>query len=272
MNPQGKVAIITGGATGIGLAAATEILQQGAHKVVLVGNIVRDGTEAARDLNREFGKNKAIFMEADVTKMDQFEDVFKETIQYFKRVDILFNNAGIMDDRHWEREVDLNVGGVVRGILLAFKYMGKDSKCGHPSGGPGGIVINNADVLGLQAIPGAPIYSTTKHAVIGAVKNFGDSYHSQRTGIRVVGLCPGVTQTNLVNYAADKQLTPEFGKATLDALSQLPSQRTEIIGRAVLYLIRYAASASVWIIEDSDLFVADIPDRKNVSSFVVSFK
>ncbi|PSN50762.1 hypothetical protein C0J52_05935 [Blattella germanica] len=123
----------------------------------------------------------------------------------------------MLSDKKWELEVDTNLKAMIRGTFLAFKYMGKDN------GGKGGLVINNSSITGLQPLAGAPVYSTTKHGVLGIARNFGADFHYNRTCIRVVTICPGVTTTELFSSVAGNQYNEEWGKeAERDLKSQPP--------------------------------------------------
>lgn len=99
--------------------------------------------------------------------------------------------------------------------------MGKDK------GGKGGVIINIASILGLQESPAAPVYTGTKHFVVGFSRSLGDSYHFNRTGVKIVTMCPGVTYTGLVDGAENSALTclsPDLGKFLAKSLAELPGQ------------------------------------------------
>nr|CAI5827588.1 unnamed protein product [Callosobruchus analis] len=106
---RGKVAVITGGASGIGLEYAKELLRNQAKGVALADLNPELGTKALQEIEREFGPNKAIFIQTDVTDYNQFEDAFKKTAEKYKNIDILINNAGILNDSIWQKEIAVNV-------------------------------------------------------------------------------------------------------------------------------------------------------------------
>ncbi|KAJ8959634.1 hypothetical protein NQ318_021821 [Aromia moschata] len=108
-NLKNKVALITGGASGIGLHYAKELLRKGAKGVTLADVNPQFGANALKGIQDEFGANKAIFVKTDVTNIHEFEDAFKKTLESFGNIDILFNNAGIMNDSVWEKEVAINI-------------------------------------------------------------------------------------------------------------------------------------------------------------------
>ncbi|KAG8254568.1 hypothetical protein J6590_005118 [Homalodisca vitripennis] len=107
MDPKYKVAIITGGETGIGLAAASDLLANEAQTVVLAG--VCEGEVAVKKLNEDYGQGRACFMHMDVNDPRDFEELFYRVNLVYGGIDIVFNNAGILQDHVWEFEVDTNL-------------------------------------------------------------------------------------------------------------------------------------------------------------------
>ncbi|XP_026317006.1 15-hydroxyprostaglandin dehydrogenase [NAD(+)]-like [Hyposmocoma kahamanoa] len=108
MELKGKVALITGAAAGIGLAYSEELLKQGA-KVSICDIDSDNGEQIADDLGAKYGRKNVLFCQCDVTDYPQYEEAFEMTLKVFKRLDIVINNAGVMNDRFWELEVDVNL-------------------------------------------------------------------------------------------------------------------------------------------------------------------
>lgn len=125
----------------------------------------KKGNKAAECLCNQFGMGKAVFLKCDIRCPKQFEDTFLHAINCCNKVDILFNNAGVMDDKNWEYSLNINVIGTLRGILLGLKYMK-----GHNS-----IVINTCGTMGLSPWPNCPIFAASKHAIVTASRCFGVS-------------------------------------------------------------------------------------------------
>lgn len=256
---KGKIALVTGGANGIGLNYVKELLRQGVQAVTIADVNAPKGEEAVKEFTREFGKNKVIFVKTDVTKADQLEAAFKVTINTWKTIDVVINNAGAMIDGQWEFEIALNCSAVVRGTLLALQYMGKDK------GGKGGVIVNIASILGLQPLPGCPIYVGTKHFVVGFSRSLGTPYHFDRTGVKIVTMCPGVTDTPLISEANKYALTTfatDIGQQLAKELGSLPPQPTENVARGMMTLITKGDNGSVWVSEGNEpIYEVDIPDR-----------
>ncbi|XP_015515940.2 peroxisomal hydratase-dehydrogenase-epimerase [Neodiprion lecontei] len=250
-----KVVLITGGANGIGFAYATEFLRNGAAHVAILDLANSKGDESAKKLNAEFGPDRAIFIVCDVTKQQEFEDAFAKVVKEFGGLDIVINNAGIMDDARWELMIEINITAVVRGTLLAFRYMGKDK------GGKGGTLVNVSSVAGLVPAMPFPIYGGTKHAVIGISRSFGHPYHYDKSEVRILTMCPGGTETQLVTKAGGRMLDMVEQQAVSDALGSIPIQRPESVAKGMMEIIKVGKSGSVWLVNNGEpACEVDIPD------------
>ncbi|CAG2062470.1 unnamed protein product [Timema podura] len=108
MSLAGKVALVTGAATGIGLKYVNALLANGVKNVSIVDLDESNGIKAAKELNAKFGEGRTLFIKANITDKGQFEAAFEKTVDAFKGLDIVTNNAGIMQDKRWEEEIELN--------------------------------------------------------------------------------------------------------------------------------------------------------------------
>ncbi|XP_044265345.1 15-hydroxyprostaglandin dehydrogenase [NAD(+)]-like [Tribolium madens] len=258
---KNKIALITGGAAGIGLAYAKELLRNGVKAVTIADVDASKGEQAAKNLNAEFGGNKVIFVQTDVTKADQLEAAFKTTISTWKSLDIVINNAGIMNDANWELQIAINCNHVVRGSLLAIQYMGKNH------GGKGGVVVNIASILGLQELAGCPIYVGTKHFVVGLDRSFGTPFFHNLTGIQFLTMCPGVTDTPLISEAGKVALQGmgNIAKELVEGLGSLPKQAPENVAKGMITLITKGENGSVWVAEGGEpIYEVKIPQRQTL--------
>ncbi|CAH2010514.1 unnamed protein product [Acanthoscelides obtectus] len=105
---KGKVALITGGAAGIGLAYGEELLKNGIEGLIVADVNEKQGNEAVEKFNKTYGPKKATFMKTDVTKKEQLEAAFQLAKSTYSKLDIVINNAGILNDAHWELEIAIN--------------------------------------------------------------------------------------------------------------------------------------------------------------------
>ncbi|XP_046628728.1 15-hydroxyprostaglandin dehydrogenase [NAD(+)]-like [Neodiprion virginianus] len=260
MDVKNKIALVTGGANGIGFAYVRELLKNGAAHVALLDLANSNGDESARKLNEEFGADRVLFVVCDVTKSEEFEAAFAKTVKEFGGLDIVINNAGIMDDARWELEIAINYTAVVRGTLLGYRYMGKDK------GNKGGVIVNISSVAGLVTGPTFPIYIATKHAVIGLTRSFGLPYHFEKTGVRVVAMCPFFTNTQLITASAGRTLESVSAEDLEKSISPYPMQTPESVAEGVLHIIRVGDNGSLWVVQNGEpafeVQVADQPVKK----------
>ncbi len=189
---SGKIAFVTGGASGIGAALATKLADEDAE-VWIADRQVGPAQELAQRLNSGGGKAHAI--ELDVRSYPSFERAVAEAVQQSGRIDYLFNNAGIgvggevdsytLDD--WNDVFDVNLRGVVHGIQAVYPIMIRQHS-GH--------IVNTASLAGLVAAAGSAAYTASKHAVVGISKAL--RAEAERHGVQVSVLCPGAIRTPIL--------------------------------------------------------------------------
>ncbi|XP_060519017.1 15-hydroxyprostaglandin dehydrogenase [NAD(+)]-like isoform X1 [Cylas formicarius] len=253
----GKVALITGTTYGIGAAYVKDLFQNGL-KACTMSDIDPKGQELADEMNCKYGEGKALFIQADAIQKDALECVFEKNMQTFKGLDIVVNNAGILRDSLWEQTIDLNIKSTIHGSLLGIKYMGKNN------GGNGGTVVNTSSILGMQPCFGCPVYTGTKHFVIGFDRSMGSPFFFNLTGVKFLTICPGVTETPMV-WDADKwtlQGFPGLGQELAALLQSMPTQTTQPIAEGLRKMLNEGENGSVWVGEDNMFYEVEIPDRK----------
>jgi len=203
MDFTGKVAIVTGGANGIGQAVARGFAARGARGVVVVDRDVAAGEATVAAIRAAGGQ--AIFTTANVTNSAEVQAYVKLTLDTYGSIDCFHNNAGIegriattaeYDEAVFDSVMAVNVKGVFLGLRHVLPVMLKQ---GH------GAVVNTASVAGLFGTPGMPAYVASKHAVMGLTKVAAGEVGPQ--GIRVNAVCPGPIDTRMVRDIA-KQVSP----------------------------------------------------------------
>uniref|UniRef100_A0A8C2PQI8 Zgc:56585 n=1 Tax=Cyprinus carpio TaxID=7962 RepID=A0A8C2PQI8_CYPCA len=141
MDLKEKVAVVTGAAQGLGRSFVEILLKNGA-KVALIDVNKSLGEELKSTLDQEHGRDRTEFHTADVSSEEDFK-VLEKIVETFGRIDILCNNAGIVNEKHWEKTIAINLGGVVRGTYLALEHMKKENS------GNGGVIVNISSIAGL---------------------------------------------------------------------------------------------------------------------------
>lgn len=194
MRLEGKVAIVTGAASGMGKAIAELYAKEGASVVVSDLNI--EGAEAIAAHIQASG-GKAIAVKTNVADLNDIHAMVDAAVNEFGTLDILVNNAGIMDnmapigdvnDERWDLIFDINTKGVMRAIRKALPIFLDKGK---------GVIINTASTGGFSGAHAGAAYTASKHAVIGITKNTGFMYAQK--GIRCNAIAPGATMTNIAS-------------------------------------------------------------------------
>ncbi|MFD2043125.1 SDR family oxidoreductase [Ornithinibacillus salinisoli] len=230
MRLDGKVAIVTGAASGMGKAIAELYAKEGA-KVVLA-DLNLEGVEVvSEEITKNGGTAKAV--KVNVAEITDVENMINTAVSEYGTLDILVNNAGIMDgfepvgdivDERWDLIFDVNTKGVMRAMRKALPiFLEKES----------GVIINTASTGGFSGAHAGAAYGASKHAVIGLTKNTGYMYAKQ--GIRCNAIAPGAVETNI---GSSMKNVNEFGMGRA-GLAHAVSPRTgqpEEIAQAALFL------------------------------------
>lgn len=214
----GKVAFITGGASGIGLGMARAFLEEG-MKVALAD---WSDDHIARAKEQLAGNNAAHFVKTNVAERDSVRAAAEETIEAFGKIHVLCNNAGVNGGGtaasenfdEWDRAIAINLGGVVNGTKIIAPIIRKQGEGGH--------IVNTSSMAGMVPLPGLAAYSTAKYAVRG----FSESLRIQlaKEGIGVSCLFPGATRTAIVPLPEDdpgnirEEDAPQFLKDLWEAM------------------------------------------------------
>ncbi|XP_030603196.1 15-hydroxyprostaglandin dehydrogenase [NAD(+)]-like [Archocentrus centrarchus] len=194
---NGKTAVVTGAAMGIG-KAITEIFLKNGAKVALLDVNKAAGESLMEVLRKQYGPDQMLFLLCNVESDEQFKAAFQKTVETFGGIDILCNNAGILNETTWENMVSINLMGAIRGTYLGLEHMSK------LSGGRGGVILNTASMAGLGPLPICPVYTATKHGLIGFTRAIAAASEASGYGIRVNALCPSFVQTDLFSNIPSK--------------------------------------------------------------------
>ena len=231
---SGKIAVVTGGNSGIGLATAQAFAAAGT-KVVIAD--ISDGSKTVNDIKKAGGD--AIFVRTDVSKSSDIQALVKRTVETYGQLDFAVNNAGIggpsattgdYPEEDWNRVIGINLTGV----WLCMKYeLEQMLKQGN------GAIVNMASILGWVGFANAPAYVAAKHGVIGLTKTAAIEYATQN--IRINAVCPGFIYTPLLEEAGMVQGTDAYNAiANMHPMKRMG--KPEEVADLVLWLCSEGAS------------------------------
>ena len=228
-----KVAIVTGGATGIGRATSLLFARHGAK--VVIGDVNPEGAKTAELIKSDGGE--ALFVKTDVREAEQVQNLVATTVKTYGALNCAFNNAGILPAgaplaELEEASFDEVIAVDLRGVFLCMKY-----EIRHMLKAGGGVIVNNASIAGMIADPGIAPYVAAKHAVIGLSKAAALEY--ARHKIRINALAPGLVETGMTKHWFDD---PSIRETLLANSPMGRSAQPEEIAGMVLFLCSDFAS------------------------------
>lgn len=233
----GKTVLITGGASGLGLASAVRLAREGASLSLV--DISADGLEAARGTVVEAVPSADVLtVVADVSKPEDVDRYLSQTLERFSRIDGFFNNAGIegkqnltedFSAQEFDRVIGINLRGVFLGLEKVLAVMRQQGS---------GAVVNTASVGGIRGVGYQSGYAAAKHGVVGLTRNSGIEYG--QFGVRVNAIAPGAIWTPMIE-ASMRQIDAEDPKGAAEQFIQVnPIKRygeAEEIGSVVAFLL-----------------------------------
>ena len=228
---DGKVAIVTGGAKGIGKSITEALAKQGVKVVINYNSSATAADELVNALAEQ--GSEAYACQADVSKLEDAKRLVEETVQRYGRVDFLVNNAGITRDRtfkklsreDWDQVIDVNLSSVYNTVSAALPYIAESDN---------GRIVNISSIIGQAGGFGQTNYSAAKAGMIGFTKSL--ALELARTNVTVNAICPGFIETDMV---------ADIPQNVLDQIvAKIPKKRlgsAEEIANGVLYLCRDGA-------------------------------
>ncbi len=233
---ENKIALVTGGGSGLGRATVQALAREGAK--VLVADLNLESAHETVIMVAETGGEASAFA-MDVTVAAQVEAMVQMTVERYGRLDCAFNNAGIpgkvgtsvidYEEEDWDRVIAVDLKGVWLGMKYELKQMLKQGS---------GVVVNTASIAGLVGLVGSSPYVASKHGVVGLTKTAALEFAQQN--IRVNAVCPGVFRTPLVEKIIAE--LPEREELYLSAQPIGRMGRPEELAEAVVWLCSDAAS------------------------------
>ncbi|KAJ0172891.1 hypothetical protein K1T71_011067 [Dendrolimus kikuchii] len=239
---EGKTFLITGGASGLGAAYVEAFLGLGAKNIAVL-DVAEEAGEALAGRMNESNPGKVIFIKCDVSKEDEITKAFNKVVAAFKQIDVLINNAGIMVDApdFWRTACDVNWQGLVSFTMKAITHMSK------AEGGAGGTIINISSTAALKKYRFLSIYCGAKMAVLHFSQSLAMDPFFDETGVRVLAICIGPTDTPLIQGLENKAYCPKLGKVFVkESTMQKDSQTVSSAVNAFVMMYKTGPPGSIW--------------------------
>jgi NAD(P)-dependent dehydrogenase (short-subunit alcohol dehydrogenase family) len=238
---DGKIALVTGGGSGIGRATALAFAREGAK--VLIADVIVDSAKETLQMIKEAG-GEGMVTKVDVSQSEEVESMVNQLVDTYGRLDCAFNNAGIgggwgftakCTEEEWDRVMSINL----KGVWLCMKY-----EIPQMLQQGGGSIVNTASVAGLVGMLGTPAYVASKHGVVGITKAAAMEYAT--SGIRINAVCPGIIRTPMIGRRLERKPESEAVYRSMEPMGRLGTPE-EI------------AEAVVWLSSDAASFVTGLP-------------
>ena len=243
MRLKDKVAVVTGGSRGIGLATVERFLQEGAT-VILTASSVATAQKAVDGLKEKYPQANVSGISPDLTSLESVRASFINIVEQYGAIDILVNNAGVSEstpleaytEELFDRVMDLNVKGVFNATRAAVEHMEKRGA---------GVILNTSSMVSLTGQPSGLAYPTSKFAVNGMTVSLARELGPK--GIRVNAVAPGITETDMMKAVPKEVIEPMIQRIPLRRLGQ-----PEDIANAFVFLASEEASYITGVILSVD--------------------
>jgi NAD(P)-dependent dehydrogenase (short-subunit alcohol dehydrogenase family) len=234
---EGKVALVTAAAQGLGRASALAFAREGARVVVTTSTNIEGGHETVDLIKKANGE--AIFVRADASIASEVEFAVNKAVEVYGRLDYAHNNVGVFEacmgdltelsEEVWDRATSVNLKSVWLSMKYEIPVMRRN---------PGGSIVNTSSVAGLKGVPMNPFYCAHKHGILGLTKAAALAYIKE--GIRINCICAGWTNTPALMKLLDKNA--ELAAAIPQMVPRGTMATSEEVARAVVWLCSDAAS------------------------------
>ncbi|KAH8302697.1 hypothetical protein KR044_009668, partial [Drosophila immigrans] len=249
MDLAGKNVVYLGGFGGIGQKTCNELLERQLKTLA-----VFDLTLNEQILNywqSKYPNTKIFYQKVDITEQCEIEDAYKVASQLMGHFDLVVNGMGFLDDRRIELTIQINLIGVINSCMTALRYMDKSKS------GQGGMVVNISSVAGIEPTSLMSVYSASKHGVTAFTRCLAGPFF-ESTGVSFVTVCPGMTETSMIDDMQNRTIYKFDIPAELDA-SKMQRQPAQVCAQNIVKVIKQAKNGSVWRLDVGEITELEFP-------------
>ncbi|XP_073838235.1 alcohol dehydrogenase-like [Musca autumnalis] len=241
MDLKDKNIVYIGGYGGIGQKCIEEFLMKGVKSIFIFD--LKENSDVMRHWQESYKSSEICFEPVDVTKTETIEEAYKKVTNKIDFIDVVVNGCGLMNDRHLDLTIDINLRGVLHSCMIALGYMDKSK------GGRGGVIANISSVAGIQTTGMFAIYSAAKHGVTAFSRAMSNPLYYMHTGVNFITICPGLTETALLDNVKDKATLLEYAQPMADRFLQIKTQPANVCAENIIKTIEINKVGSVWLLD-----------------------
>ncbi|EDW76909.1 uncharacterized protein Dwil_GK14485 [Drosophila willistoni] len=252
MDLANRNVVYLGGFGGIGQQCVQELLQKQLKSLAIFDLMENDKILSTWQQN--YPQTDIFYHKVDITKKSNIEAAYKATSEHLNgHIDVVVNGMGLMNDRHIELTIEINLLGVIHSTLTALEYMSK------PKGGQGGLIVNISSVAGLQPTPLMAIYSAAKTGVTTFTRAMANPFYFSHSGVGFITICPGFTNTALLDDI-DNKTTFTYRTPMHDIFPMVKRQNANDCARNLIKSIEEGHNGDVLMLELGEITKVDIPE------------
>ncbi|TMW47846.1 hypothetical protein DOY81_007080 [Sarcophaga bullata] len=251
MELENKNVIYLGGFGGIGQKCVVEFLKRNINSLIIFD--LKENTDVLKNLQNTYKSSQISFIPVDVTKSESIENAYKQAKEKLDSIDVVVNGCGLMNDRHLDLTIDINLRGVIQSSLTALNYMDKSK------GGRGGIIVNISSIAGIEKTGMFAIYSAAKHGVTAFSRSMANPLYYHHTQVNFITICPGLTDTALLDELQDKTTLKEYAGPMVQRFAHIKRQSAEACAKNLVKAVENNKLGSVWLLDLGELSEIDMP-------------
>ncbi|KAH8378054.1 hypothetical protein KR093_008775, partial [Drosophila rubida] len=250
MDLRGKNVVYLGGFGGIGQKACRELLDRQLRALYVFD--LRLNEELLAAWQSAYSNTQIYYHKVDATQRSDLEAAYKAAAERLGHFDLVVNGMGVLDDRHVELTIQLNLLGVINSSLIAVGHMDKSR------GGQGGMIVNISSVAGIEPTSRMAVYSASKYGVTGFTRSLAGPYY-EPTGIAFVTICPGLTETPLLADMSSKTAYNFDASSTGSGSRSIKRQPVHVCAQNMVKVIEQATNGSAWRLDIGEITQLEFP-------------
>lgn len=251
MELNNKNIIYLGGFGGIGQKCIEEFLKKDIKNLIIFD--LKENSEVLKNLQDSYKSCQIQYIPVDVTKSESIEKAYKQAKEKLDYIDIVVNGCGLMNDRHLDLTIDINLRGVIQSSMVALNYMDKSK------GGRGGTIVNISSIAGIEITGMFAIYAAAKHGVTAFSRSMANPLYFNHTGVNFITICPGLTETALLDDLQGKTTLTDYAGPMVTRFAIIKRQSADICAQNLIKAIENNKLGSVWLLDLGELSEVDMP-------------